>query len=65
MKKIFLKISQNLQQNHCAGAALSKVLSCEFCKICKNTSLTEHFWTTTLEYKKSIIKHRAIEGTQV
>ena len=41
-KKVFLKISQNSQENTCARVsftgALSQVFSCEFCQISKNTS---------------------------
>ena len=61
MKKVFLEISQNSQENTCARASfliklqaynfikketLTQVFSCEFCKIFKNTYFTEHLWTT-------------------
>ena len=47
-------LCQSLFFNKVAGAAcnfikketLSQVFSCEFCDISKNTSLTEHLWTT-------------------
>ena len=51
-KKVFLKISQNSQENTCARVSfLIKfqalgLFSCEFCKISKNTFLTEHLWAT-------------------
>ena len=52
-KKVFLEISQNLQENICArGATLLKkrlwhrCFSCKFCEISKNTFFTEHHWTT-------------------
>ena len=35
VKKRFLEISQNLQENTCAW--VSEVFSCEFCEISKNT----------------------------
>ena len=44
VKKVFLEISQNSQENTCARAsfliklqALAQVFSCEFCEISKNT----------------------------
>ena len=42
VKKVFLKISQNSQENTCARASfliksLAQVFSCEFCEISKNT----------------------------
>ena len=52
VKKMFSEISQNLQENTCARVfflvnfikkeTLAQVFSCEFCKISKNTFLTEH-----------------------
>ena len=46
-KKVFLKISQNSQENTCARASflIKLVFSCEFCEIFKNTFFTEHLWT--------------------
>ena len=49
VKKVFLEISQNSQENACARESLfywSCRFSCEFCKISKNTFLTEHLWAT-------------------
>ena len=48
-KKVFLKISQNLQENTCARIFINKetlaqVFSYEFCEIFKNTFSIEHFW---------------------
>ena len=43
MKKMYLKISQNLQENICARTpfikkeTLAEVFSCAFCKLSKNT----------------------------
>ena len=44
VKKVFLEISQNSQENICARASfliktdtLAQVFSCEFCEICNNT----------------------------
>ena len=56
-KKVFLKISQNSQENIYARVAFiitfyvsacnfsKKEFSCEFCKIFKNTFFKEHLWT--------------------
>ena len=41
LKKVFLKILKNSQENNCA-----RVFSCEVCEISKDTFLTEHLWTT-------------------
>ena len=51
-KKMFLKISQNSQENPCARVSfltnfvkkktLAQVFSCEFCKMFKNTCFEEH-----------------------
>ena len=58
-EKVFLEISQNLQENTCARASfliklqaslkketLALVLSCEFCEISKNTFFAEHIRVT-------------------
>ena len=60
-KKMFLKISINLQENTCARVSflikllacnfikretLAQVFSCEFWEISKNTLFTKHLWTT-------------------
>ena len=45
VKKMFLKISQNSQEDACARISfLIKLSSCEFCKIFKNT----YFYRTSL-----------------
>ena len=50
VKKVFLEISQHLQENTCARNSFLikcfQVLSCEFCEIYKNTVFAEHLWTT-------------------
>ena len=51
-KKMFLKISQNSQENTCAfikKETLAQVFSCEFCQISKNNFFTEHLWTAASE----------------
>ena len=56
-----VKNSQNSEENTCARVsfltcsfikkeALTKVFSCEFCDIFKNTLFTEHFWVTASGY---------------
>ena len=63
VKKVFLEISQNSQENTCVSGlqlllkkeTLAQVLSCEFCEISKNTFLIEHLGTTdSLEKLNSI-----------
>ena len=61
MKKVFLKISQNSQENTCARVCflsycnfikketLGQMFSCEFCEFFKNIVFTEHLWTTASE----------------
>ena len=50
VKKMFLEILQNSQENTCARdsfikkESLARELSCEFCEISKNTFFTEHLW---------------------
>ena len=53
VKKVFLKISQNSQENTCArvlnkGNFIKKETQffCEFCEISKNTFFTERLWMT-------------------
>ena len=41
------RLWQSLLFNKVAGQTLPQVFSCEFCKIFKNTFLTEHFRSTT------------------
>ena len=63
VKKVFLTISQNSQENTCARdslliklQAVAHVFSCEFCKIFKKTFFKEHFrWLL-----KFLVKQRAI-----
>ena len=54
IKKMFLEISQNSQENTCARVCsfikketLAQMFSCDFSEISKNTFFTEHLWTTT------------------
>ena len=69
LKKMFLEISQNSQENNCARVSsliklqacsfikketLAQVFSCKFFEISKNTFFTEHIWTTASDYEKSI-----------
>ena len=57
LKKVFLKISQNSQENNCdkdcflikLQATLAQVFSYEFCEIFKNTFFTEQLWTTAFK----------------
>ena len=53
MNKVFLKISQNSQENTCAGVSLliklqtlAQVFSSEFCIFLKAFFFSEHLWTT-------------------
>ena len=54
IRKAFLEISHNSQENTCArvffnkvtGLTLAQVFSCEFWEISKNTFFTEHLWAT-------------------
>ena len=62
IKKVFSKISQNLRENTCARfffveasnftkkETLAQALSCEFCKIFKNTFFTEYVQSTVSGY---------------
>ena len=67
LKKVLLKIFQNLKENPCVGASIKKiknkkkiikketptqVLSCELCEIFKNSFFTEHLRVTaSVKYK--------------
>ena len=54
IKKVFLQISQNSQENTCASVLFERLLqvfSCEFSKICKNTSFTKHLWVTASVFR--------------
>ena len=54
LKKVFLEITLNSQENTCTRdsflinfikkEALAQVFSCRFCEISKNTVFTEHLW---------------------
>ena len=49
IKKVFLKSSQNSQENSCVTnfiekGTLTQVFFREFCEIFKNTFFTEHLW---------------------
>ena len=55
MQKVFLKISQNAQENICAcnftkKEPLAQVFSGEFCEIFKNTFFIEHLWRLLLPF---------------
>ena len=70
VKKVFLEISQNSQENTCARVSLliklqasrnfikqetlPQVFSCEFCETSKNTFFTEHFRTTTSVINRTV-----------
>ena len=55
MKKVLLKISQISQKNTCTRLSFIKQeISCEFCKIFKNTWFTEHPWKNTVGAPKSL-----------
>ena len=54
IKKVFLQISQNSQENTCASVLFERLLqvfSCEFSEICKNTSFTKHLWATASVFR--------------
>ena len=48
-KKVFLEISHNSQENICSRVYDTRMFSCEFCEISKNTFFTEHLQTTAFE----------------
>ena len=67
-QKVFLKISQNLQENTCVRFSFlimlqalqfyekethTQVFSCEFCEIFKGTIFTEHLRIATSDFKLS------------
>ena len=69
VRKVFLEISPNSQENTCARVSfsiklrpatllkketLAQVFSCEFCKISKNIFFTEHLWWLLLSSIGSI-----------
>ena len=49
VKKLFLKVSQNSQENFIKKETLAQMFSCEFCETFENTFFTEHLWTTASE----------------
>ena len=54
VKKLFLRISENSQENTCTEVSFyqsyrSPVLSCEFCEIFKNTYFVKDWWTAAFE----------------
>ena len=49
LKKMLWEISQNSQENICAGISFL-VFPCEFCEICKNSFFAEQHRTTASDY---------------
>ena len=54
VKKLFLRISENSQENTCTEVSFyqsyrSPVLSCEFCEIFKNNYFVKDWWTAAFE----------------
>ena len=78
---MFLKISQNLQENICVSLifnkllsltcnfikkeALAQVFSCEFCEISKNTFFTEHVWATASVSCFNKLKYSTFPGKNI
>ena len=64
VKKVFLEISQNSQENTCArdsfliNLSLAQVFSCEFCEISKNTFFHRTPLMAASEVPDSCIKLR-------
>ena len=71
IKKVFLEISQNSQENACARVCfliklqvcnfikretLAQVFACEFYEFSKNTFFTEHLWMAASCRRKKLIK---------
>ena len=46
IKKVFLQISQDSQENTCARVFSWQIFSCEFSEIWKTTFFTKHLWAT-------------------
>ena len=46
VKKVFLEISQNSQDNNCVRVIKKEVFSCEFSEISKDAFFTEHLRAT-------------------
>ena len=70
LKKVFLEISQNSQENNCARLSflielqawdcketLAEMFSSEMCKISKNIFFTEHLRTTASEFLINLKSH--------
>ena len=65
VKKVFLEIWRNIQENTCVKVSffnnfikketLAQMFSCQFCEISKNTFFTEHLWTTA-----SVVTRKAV-----
>ena len=55
IKKLFLQISQNSQENNCARASsletLLQIFSCEFSEIYRTTLFTKHLWATASAFR--------------
>ena len=61
VKKGFLEISQNAEENTCLRLrpaallkkeTLTQLFSCEFCGISENTFFTEHLWATAFRLQQ-------------
>ena len=69
IKKVFLKISQNSQENTCARVSFSKketltqAFSCEFLEIFKNTFFTKHLPMTATEKSNWKSKSHEVSST--
>ena len=50
LKKMLWEISQNSQDDICAGISFL-VFSCEFCETCNISFFAEQHWTTAFEYR--------------
>ena len=70
VEKMFLKISQNLQESTCARVsffnfikkeALAQVFSCEFCEIFKNIISADHIRATASEEVENAFKEKSME----
>ena len=74
VKKVFLKILENLQENSCMGeyvSAQGQMFSCQFCKIFKNTSFCRKLsWLFLLFIKlkaRQLVSHNQhpLDGAQL
>ena len=50
--------------NFIKNEALAKVFSCEFCKIFKNSFITEHLWTTASANYISSSLNSSVKGNR-